>query len=1423
VSDLKVHLTERTYPVRSESATDCFSELRRFCRYPKLQEAVFEALARTADGQPLRFAGFQRRAFADILARFGGTGLSGSVISAGTGSGKTKAFYIPAFLGAVGNIQDDSRPHTKIIAIYPRNVLLADQLREALAEAAKIQSVLQAAGLRPLTFGALLGDTPQSLSSFDPARPGQKSYVEQYSKGWKRHGPGWTVPFVRSPEDATAVLVWRDSDRQAGRTCLYRANGSVTAADIPDGVLRLTREQIQQAPPDILFLSLEMLNQQMGSPGWARAFGLAEDAPSPRLLLLDEVHTYEGISGAQAAWVLRRWRHWGSIEDLHVVGLSATLQEAPRHLSLVAGIPEPDVREHRPRPDELEAVDMEYNVAVKGNPAAGASLLATTIQTAMLLPRVLTPRLAPHAQPDALTGDLFFGRKVFGFTDKLDVLNRWFSDLRDAEERKHLPRLRQPASATTPPEVAREQDGQSWRLPVELGHNLNNYLKVTRCSSQDPGANTDSDLIVATASLEVGFDDPDVGATLHHKRPRSLASFIQRKGRAGRRRGTRPWTVVVLSDYGADRWAFQNTELLFRPEVAGIDLPLTNSHVLRMQAVYFLVDWVGKRLKAGNAYEYLRPNASQSEGRTSVQTKALELLGELLEFGDLWRAFRHDFRSLFRTPYGRYGAPLPESVLDGLLWDAPRPLIQQAVPTLIRKLETSWRYADPQRRSLLEDGSTRRPLPQFIPGATFAALDVGEARIEFPGTTKRPEFLATGHALMESCPGHVSKRYSVWEGEEGYSLHFSAELTRKDTPPPEVTSVATLYPERLFLDVVDGVDVFEPQAVTLRAIDRALVRDTSKASWSWQTRIRPIGDAQRVPVLNGSYWSASVRSCEAYLHRDHARVDVLRYASECRYELRRPTGQAVVGRLHLEAAVTGDLPAGDNGMTHRREAVGFRKLADGIAITLEPAHLRTLPALAPTVVAALRADYFRERLRQTRELDDTISVFLRDWLSQMSLAMLTASAARGSRSLAEAQEQLHGKRLGAAKKVLESIFQMRDVEALGDEERAKLRRRLEELWAESTVVAVVQRHESVLWESLDGDFSRWARRRYVATIAQAVRAAAVARVPDATEDDLALDVIWTTDDDAAIYLTELESGGVGLIERIVGELRRQPDAFHEGVRYHLQWCPREDLVTNLRGVIDVVCGAAGDQVAAQELTEAFQLARTAETVAAAEAAHAALRAATERAGFIPTRPLQVSLMTRLLQRGTDAVLDAVVRQFNVERDRLTQTLGVEFGAEAFSYYALGVDELRAPLVAMLERVGGQTPTPYQLYAIAQRMALETCTHACPECLDQPNLFHDFGRPSRLLARTWLELDVPEIRATAGREWMDEVRTQLQATPRVRLTVADDVLTDTTRRVQALLAEEIGVGFLLVPITLTRVDRRNAQWHLLLQLKETELG
>jgi len=76
----------------------------------------------------------------------------------------------------------------------------------------------------------------------------------------------------------------------------------------------------------------------MGDPTWDRTLGIEQNELGPRLFLLDEVHSHEGIKGAQIAWVLRRWLHWSRVRNLHVVGLSATLRNPEAHLSRLMGV-----------------------------------------------------------------------------------------------------------------------------------------------------------------------------------------------------------------------------------------------------------------------------------------------------------------------------------------------------------------------------------------------------------------------------------------------------------------------------------------------------------------------------------------------------------------------------------------------------------------------------------------------------------------------------------------------------------------------------------------------------------------------------------------------------------------------------------------------------------------------------------------------------------------------------------------------------------------------------------------------------------------------------------------------------------------------------------------------------------------------------
>ena len=109
----------------------------------------------------------------------------------------------------------------------------------------------------------------------------------------------------------------------------------------------------------------------------------------------------------------------------------------------------------------------------------------------------------------------------------------------------------------------------------------------------------------------------------------------------------------------------------------------------------------------------------------------------------------------------------------------------QVVPTLLRKLETNWAYTYPVPGATIEDAGTGRPLPQFIPKATFADLEVGEAVLELEAhgrIERQPETMAIARLLVEACPGRVSKRFATAQGEFGWHPQ-SATLRLAQTLP----------------------------------------------------------------------------------------------------------------------------------------------------------------------------------------------------------------------------------------------------------------------------------------------------------------------------------------------------------------------------------------------------------------------------------------------------------------------------------------------------------------------------------------------------------------------------------------------------------------------------------------------------------------
>ena len=210
----------------------------------------------------------------------------GLIIGAGTGTGKTLAFYIPALTHLAGLVEPNVY-WTKAVAIYPWNELLKDQFSETYSEARRLDPVLLRQGKRKIVLGAFFGLTPRNAAE-----------LKNDSKWGRPRSCGYVCPYLRCPR-CEGDLVWRIADMDRDDETLHCLTTGCASVVRQDEVM-LTRHRMAKTPPDVLFSTTEMLNRRMSDKQYGHLFGIGPSVRRrPQLMLLDEVHTYGGTSGAQ--------------------------------------------------------------------------------------------------------------------------------------------------------------------------------------------------------------------------------------------------------------------------------------------------------------------------------------------------------------------------------------------------------------------------------------------------------------------------------------------------------------------------------------------------------------------------------------------------------------------------------------------------------------------------------------------------------------------------------------------------------------------------------------------------------------------------------------------------------------------------------------------------------------------------------------------------------------------------------------------------------------------------------------------------------------------------------------------------------------------------------------------------------------------
>ncbi|MCQ0022615.1 DEAD/DEAH box helicase [Streptomyces somaliensis DSM 40738] len=1323
VADYRLHVRYRRYPDRDIPGSQALKELRTLPGWGDLQDRVAQD---QLGGKNL--ARFQLEATQAVFSSFQGQNRSkGIIVSAGTGSGKTLSFYLPAFAAIAEHATNRVQNRIHTLALYPRTELLRDQLRDAIVNARSVQSALVSQGKRPLRLGALYGGTPNHADDWR-LQPGRGS------GRWARVGDGAVCPFLPcpSPECEDGELIWSDRDRaERVERLICRRCGD----EIPDGQLALTRESLKKNPPHLLFTTTEMLNN-CSADGYLDILLGWRGGSVPSLMLLDEVHTYSGVHGAQVAYLLRRWRDAVG-KPVTFVGLSATLRDANQFFAQLVGLRESDVDPIAPDDATMVREGREYALALRGDPVSGASLLSTSIQTAMLWGRVLD------------NGDdaFLYGSTGFLFTDALDVTNRFYKYLRDAEGDQDyrgrtsrrgdvLAGLR---SRARPEPGPRYLEGQNWELVERVGHELDPDLRmhpliIGRTSSQDAGVNRNANLTIATASLEVGFNDPRVGLVLQHKAPRNAASFIQRRGRAGRERGTRPLTIVTLSDYGRDRLAYQGYETLFAPEVAATTLPLKNRYVLKIQGAQALLDWAGRRMRVQVGRGDVRKLLTTPDDPRILSEYENERLGLIKILHQLLTEER------VQDEFARHLVKALKISVDeaqAVLWEQPRSLLMAVVPTALRRLRSRW-------EPLVNDPGMGKKamLPEFITRTLFEPLNLPEVDLELPfdNGDGSIEHMPIGKALTEAVPGRVSRRFGYLDDthrtwlpipdEDGHVLNLREIVT-------EGRLEGTWQPHGH-----DGAnfEVVRPLSLALSQPDPDIV-DQSHGQPQWGTQIVVEDDAplSEGTVSKPSPWQRRIDTVSFATHAAGNPVQVRRmtFGAECNVRRERQNSQARTVRYELRG---------------RPAALGFALGVDAIRFELKPLNLDDPAVREYLTTPQWRSLAFLHTVQDDPALAEISDSFQRERLAQIYLTAFALAGLDGNRTNADVRALLkNGSWTHDLSKIFQVLYRDSDVteqEVDGD----RLVSELIKLVANSTVITALDRAaELLVAEDISAETSPLARRTYRDTMAAAILAAAQRACPNAQDGDLIVDTLPGEGGDSLteVWLSETSVGGLGIVEQLVDFYSKDPRQFWGLVTSSLAPSEYEyvdaTLTRFLRHVIDEPSGTAA---------QAMATLRAGSSAKEAEDALDVLREAWARLDGPPRHAAVAALSTRLLRPGSGPDTDVTALVLVDAWTELEQRLRVEVDARVIAY-AVGSGKLQ------LE--GARSLTADQVFSLlwprGHQARTQDLKHYQPYA-DDPVL-------ERLLVQAAHDDRVPVIDVTKP-TWGNAYRQQLTATSAVEL-------------------------------------------------------
>jgi DEAD/DEAH box helicase domain-containing protein len=231
-----------------------------------------------------------------------------------------------------------------------------------------------------------------------------------------------------------------------------------------------------------------------------------------RYIVLDEIHTYQGVFGSNVAQVMRRLRRaanwWGA--DPHFLLASATIGNPVPHAKALAAL------------DEVTLVDED------GSPQRGRTILICNPPLAAA-GRVTEPEPLPTSPP-AVVG------RIAPQTVAIDLISGGLvaSPTHPPVRTIAFVRSRVEVASTAKRLQRRLRDAHHPDLADAIAMYVATFTTDDRMEEEGRLRDGSSLAVISTSALELGIDIPELSVAILIGYPGQISSFRQRAGRAGR-------------------------------------------------------------------------------------------------------------------------------------------------------------------------------------------------------------------------------------------------------------------------------------------------------------------------------------------------------------------------------------------------------------------------------------------------------------------------------------------------------------------------------------------------------------------------------------------------------------------------------------------------------------------------------------------------------------------------------------------------------------------------------------------------------------------------------------------------------------------------------------------------------------------------